>query len=175
MVAVSVSGTPWGGYGLVAKKAVDVGDVILRLEEVGVVGRCHEQSAAFRLETALGNPQFGKLFTSYRERGMPGELLTVTALLYERFENERWSDFAAYLSLLPSVEELQHPVLLAEDTALALYGSRVLEQLRALNATIRSNYAKVRSMLQSEARLRGLFLKSQLFTFERFRVVVSSE
>ena len=153
-----------------AKKAVEEGDVILRLEEVSVGRRCHGQSAAFRLETALENPQFGKLFTSYLERGMPGELLTVTALLYERFENERWSDFASYLLLLPSVEELQHPVLLAEDTALALYGSRVLEQLRALNATIRSNYARVQSMLQSEARLRRLFLSSQLFTFERFRV-----
>lgn len=174
-VAVSVSGTPWGGYGLVAKKAVEVGDVILRLEEVRVVGNCHRQSAAFRLETALSNPQFGKLFTLYLERGMPGELLTVTALLYERFENERWSDFAAYLSLLPSVEELQHPVLLEEDTALALYGSRVLEQLRALNATIRLNYVKVRSMLENETRLRRLFLKSQLFTFERFRVVVWRE
>lgn len=68
------------------------------------------------MESALENPQFGKLFASYLEKGMPGELLTMTALVYERFENERWSDFAAYLLLLPSEEELQHPVLLAEDT-----------------------------------------------------------
>ena len=66
-------------------------------------------------------------------------------------------------------------MLLEEDTALALYGSRVLEQLRALNATIRLNYVKVRSMLENETRLRRLFLKSQLFTFERFRVVVWRE
>ena len=99
----------------------------------------------------------------------------MTALLNERFENERWSDFAAYLLLLPSEEELQHPVLLAEDTALALYGSRVLEQLRALNATIRFSYARVRSMLQSEAKLRRLFLTSKLFTFERFRVGMRGE
>ena len=114
------------------------------------------------MESALENPQFGKLFASYLEKGMPGELLTMTALVYERFENERWSDFAAYL--------LQHPVLLAEDTALALYGSRVLEQLRALNATLRFHYTRVQSMLQSEAKLRRIFLTSKLFTFERFRV-----
>lgn len=133
------------------------------------------QSAAFRLESALANPQFGKLFASYLAKGMSGELLTVTALLYERFENERWSDFAAYLQLLPSEEELQHPVLLAEDTALALYGSRMLEQLRALNATIRFSYARVQSMLQSEAKLRRIFLTSKLFTFERFRVGMRGE
>ena len=77
--------------------------------------------------------------------------------------------------LLPSEEELQHPVLLAEDTALALYGSRVLEQLRALNATLRFHYTRVQSMLQSEAKLRRIFLTSKLFTFERFRVGMRGE
>ena len=59
------------------------------------------------MESALENPQFGKLFASYLEKGMPGELLTMTALVYERFENERWSDFAAYLLII--LLPLSHP------------------------------------------------------------------
>lgn len=89
---------------------------------------------------------------------------------WERFENERWSEYASFLLLLPSLHQINHPLLLAEDTALALYGSCVFQQLKALNSTIRLDYELTEKMLRSNGLLRKEFITSKLFTFERYLV-----
>ena len=89
---------------------------------------------------------------------------------WERFENERWSEYASFLLLLPSLHQMNHPLLLAEDTALALYGSCVFQQLKALNSTIRLDYELTEKMLRSNGLLRKEFISSKLFTFERYLV-----
>lgn len=94
---------------------------------------------------------------------------------WERFENERWSDYASFLLLLPSLQEMKHPLLLSEDTVLALYGSCTFRQLNALNATIRLDYDLTERMLRSNGFLRKEFIVSKLFTFERFIVSLKRE
>lgn len=94
---------------------------------------------------------------------------------WERFENERWSDYASFLLLLPSLQEMKHPLLLSEDTVLGLYGSCTFPQLNALNATIRLDYDLTERMLRSNGFLRKEFIVSKLFTFERFIVSLKRE
>lgn len=65
---------------------------------------------------------------------------------------------------------MNHPILLAEDTVLALYGSCVFQQLKSLNSTIRHDFELTEKMIISNGLLRKEFISSKVFTFERYLV-----
>lgn len=160
---LSIGSTPWGGLGVIAKEAIQKGEEVLRIHNDSVIG----------LQTALTHPRFGKAFSSfYYQQGQLSEYaLVALTLLWEKFDNERWSAFAPFLATLPSIEEFSHPVLLSRDDLLQLYGSALLDDVLALNATLHSEFEASCALIQSNKHLRSLFTSS-LLTYPRFLVVL---
>lgn len=145
---------------MIAKESIQRGDEVAVIDEDGVID----------LHTALQHPKLGRAFSSLYSSGMPEELLIVLTLLWEKFDNERWSPFAPLLAQLPSIAEFDHPVLLSADDALQLYGSAVLDEVVAFNTTLHALFSYCVNRIQSNAMLRSVFTPSFL-TYSRFLVV----
>lgn len=157
---ISIGSTPWGGLGVIAKEAIQKGEEVLRMHNDTIIG----------LHTALSHPRFGKAFSSFYHQNQLSEYaLIALTLLWEKFDNERWSEFAPFLAKLPSIEEFHHPVLLSKDDLLQLYGSALLVEISAFNATLHREFEASRSLIQSNKHLQTLF-PSSLLTYPRFLV-----
>lgn len=80
LVKISVTTTPWGAFGLVAKDEIKEGEVVAVLRDDGVMD----------LNRALQQPVLGEVFRSFHEDGFPSHLLlTLFILLFVRVWNER--------------------------------------------------------------------------------------
>lgn len=145
---------------MVAKESIQKGDEVAVIDEDGVID----------LHTALQHPKLGRALSSLYSSGTSEELLIMLTLLWEKFDNERWSPFAPLLAQLPSIAEFEHPVLLSADDVLQLYGSAVLDEVIAFNATLHAMFSYCVDRIQSSAMLRSVFTPS-LFTYSRFLVV----
>ena len=145
---------------MVAKDSIQKGEEVLRIHNDTVIG----------LHTALTHPRFGKAFSSFYQQNQLSEYaLIALTLLWEKFDNERWSSFAPLLAKLPSIEEFSHPGLLSKDDILQLYGSALLDEVSSFNATLRREFEACRTLIESHKQLRSIF-PSSLLTYPRFLV-----
>ena len=162
---IRIGSTPWGGLGVIAKEAIQKGEEVLRIHNDTVIG----------LHTALTHPRFGKAFSAFYHQNQLSEYaLIALTLLWEKFDNERWSLFAPFLAKLPSIEEFHHPVLLSKDDLLHLYGSALLDEVSALNATLHREFEASCALIQSHKHLQKLFTSS-LVTYPRFLVWIGRD
>lgn len=150
---------------MIAKEAIQKGEEVLRIHNDTVIG----------LHTALTHPRFGKAFSAFYHQNQLSEYaLIALTLLWEKFDNERWSLFAPFLAKLPSIEEFHHPVLLSKDDLLHLYGSALLDEVSALNATLHREFEASCALIQSHKHLQKLFTSS-LVTYPRFLVWIGRD
>ena len=89
---------------------------------------------------------------------------------YEKFENDRWSDFAPFLSILPPLSKYEHIVLMPREDVLLLYGSSVYEEVLAFNATLHADYALCSRLIRVNPALRKAFKNA--FSYSHFIVCV---
>lgn len=79
-VKISVTTTPWGAFGLVAKDEIKEGEVVAVMRDDGVMD----------LNRAFQQPMFGEVLRSFYEDGFPAHLLlTLFILLFVRARSER--------------------------------------------------------------------------------------
>lgn len=89
---------------------------------------------------------------------------------WEKKDNERWSSFQPFLTLLPSLKDFTHPVLMSRDITYQLFGSDVLREIKALNSTFKADYKTCWELIQENKVLFREFHKKGIFSWDSFIV-----
>lgn len=89
---------------------------------------------------------------------------------WEKKDNERWSSFQPFLTLLPSLKDFTNPVLMSRDITYQLFGSDVLREIKALNSTLKADYKTCWELIQENKVLFREFHKKGIFSWDSFIV-----
>lgn len=158
LVKISVSSTPWGAHNLMAKSSVVKGEDVLSLHVNATIG----------WYTASTHPLLGSVFSQLQSQGVYKRVLVALMIIYEKYDNERYSPWFAYLRVCPSLTQLESILTMNSEDARFLAGSDAMTELMSLNTTLKHEYSLAVKLCSSHKLLKKVFLDSSILSFKSF-------